>query len=45
MPGLRQAGDVVDLSPEQVDTLAGGGMPEQLSTREQCPWRFASNHD
>ncbi len=29
------------LSPEQVDTLAGGGMPDQLSAREQCAWRFA----
>ena len=29
------------LSPERVDTLAGGGMPDQLSTREQCAWRFA----
>jgi 4-carboxymuconolactone decarboxylase len=29
------------LSPEQVDALAGGGMPGQLSTRERCAWRFA----
>ena len=29
------------LTREQVDTLAGGGMPDQLSTREQCAWRFA----
>jgi 4-carboxymuconolactone decarboxylase len=29
------------LSPEQVDTLTAGGMPDQLSTREQCAWRFA----
>jgi len=29
------------LSPEQVDTLAGGAMPDQVSTREQCAWRFA----
>ena len=29
------------LSPDQVDTLAGGAMPDQLSTREQCAWRFA----
>ena len=28
------------LSPEQADTLAGGGMPDQLSAREQCAWRF-----
>lgn len=28
------------LTPEQVETLAGGGMPDQLSTREQCAWRF-----
>jgi 4-carboxymuconolactone decarboxylase len=28
------------LSPEQVDTLAGGGMPDQLSAREQCAWLF-----
>ena len=28
------------LSPGQVDTLAGGGMPDQLSAREQCAWRF-----
>jgi 4-carboxymuconolactone decarboxylase len=34
--GGRTAG----LSPEQVDTLAGGGMPDQLSAREQCAWRF-----
>jgi len=29
------------LSPDQVDALAGGAMPDQLSTREQCAWRFA----
>jgi 4-carboxymuconolactone decarboxylase len=29
------------LSQEQVDTLAGGRMPEELSTRERCAWRFA----
>lgn len=29
------------LSPEQVDTLTAGGMADQLSTREQCAWRFA----
>ncbi len=29
------------LWPDQVDTLAGGAMPDQLSTREQCAWRFA----
>ena len=28
------------LSPEQVDALAGGRMPDQLSAREQCAWRF-----
>ena len=32
------------LSPEQVDALAGGGMPDQLSAREQCAWRFAPAH-
>lgn len=34
------AGRTAGLSPEQVDTLAGGGMPGQLSAREQCAWRF-----
>jgi 4-carboxymuconolactone decarboxylase len=34
--GARTAG----LSPEQAGTLAGGGMPDQLSAREQCGWRF-----
>jgi 4-carboxymuconolactone decarboxylase len=29
------------LRPEQVETLAGGGMPDGLSAREQCAWRFA----
>lgn len=29
------------LSPEQVNTLTAGGMPDQISTREQCAWRFA----
>jgi 4-carboxymuconolactone decarboxylase len=29
------------LSREQVDALADDGMPDQLSTREQCAWRFA----
>lgn len=29
------------LSQQQVDTLAGGGMPDQLSTRERCAWEFA----
>ena len=29
------------LSPEQVETLASGRMADQLSTREQCAWRFA----
>lgn len=28
------------LSPQQVETLAGGGMADQLSTREQCAWSF-----
>ena len=28
------------LSPEQVGTIALGGMPEHLSTRERCVWRF-----
>lgn len=29
------------LSPEQADALAGGGMPDQLSAREECAWRLA----
>ena len=29
------------LTPQQIDTLAAGQMPDQLSTREQCAWRFA----
>ena len=28
------------LTPEQVDTLAEVGMPDQLSTRERCGWQF-----
>lgn len=34
------AAETAGLSPEQVDTLATGGMSDQLSTRERCAWRF-----
>jgi 4-carboxymuconolactone decarboxylase len=34
------AAQTAGLSPEQIDTLAGGEMPDQLSAREQCAWRF-----
>jgi hypothetical protein len=35
------AGRTAGLSPGQVDILASGGMPDQLSAREQCAWQFA----
>ena len=35
------AARTVGLSPQQVETLTGGGMADQLSTREQCAWRLA----
>src|SRR5260370_38811631 len=28
------------LSPDQVDTLAGGGVPDPPSARQQCGWGF-----
>lgn len=34
------AARAVGLTPEQVETIALGGMPDHLSTRERCVWRF-----
>jgi 4-carboxymuconolactone decarboxylase len=35
------AARIAGLSREQVEAFAGNRMPDQLSTREQCAWRFA----